>query len=230
MLVARSADRLQRLAGELAEFGAGAEVLVADLQSDQGMASVAERLQADRPRPVDVLVNNAGFGSIGSFSELPVEGAVAEITVNVVAVVRLCRSALPGMLHRRHGGILNVASLAAFVPGAGMANYSATKAFVLSLTEALREETAGRGVRITALCPGYTRTGFQQRAGVRAEGMPGFAWQDAAEVAAAGWAGFRQGTAVVVPGTLNKLSAAGVRFAPRPVVRKLAALSIRQLG
>lgn len=229
VLVARSRDRLDRLAAELERDGAGTEVLTADLQTGTGIDAVAARLSAGGGGAVDVLVNNAGYGSVGDFAEMPPDELTGEITLNITALMRLTRAALPGMLERRRGGILNVASLASFLPGPGMANYAATKAYVLSLTEAIREETAGSGVRITALCPGYTRTGFQERAGVRTKGLSGPAWQDAPEVAATGWAGFRNGADVIVPGLYNKISVSTIRFTPRQLVRKVAATSIRRL-
>ncbi len=229
VLVARSRPRLDQLAAELAGGGSDAEVLAADLQTDDGVADVVARLRSTDDRPVDVLVNNAWFGSVGDFAELPADILAGEVALNVMALMLLTRAALPGMLDRRQGGILNVASLASFLPGPGMANYSATKAFVLSLTEAIREETVGSGVRITALCPGFTRTGFQGRAGVRTGGLTGPAWQSAEQVAAAGWAGFRRGDDVIVPGALNKISAVTVRFSPRPLVRKISAAAIRRL-
>lgn len=229
VLVARSLERLDRLADELRAAGTTAEVLVADLETAEGVAAVASRVQESAGRTVDVLVNNAGFGAVGTFATLPVESLVGEIEVNVVALVRLTRAALPGMLARGRGGILNVASLASFLPGPGMANYSATKAFVLSLTEAIREEVSGTGVQVTALCPGFTKTGFQARAGVHAAGQEGIMWQDARTVAAAGWAGFRRGDDVVVPGIVNKVSAASVRFAPRSLVRKISASTLHKL-
>ena len=229
VLVARSRDRLDHLAAELERAGAGVEVLTADLQTDAGIDAVADRLTATGTPVVDVLVNNAGYGSVGDFAELSPDGLAGEITLNIMALMRLTRAALPGMLHRRRGGILNVASLASFLPGPGMANYSATKAYVLSLTEAIREEVTGSGVRITALCPGYTRTGFQERAGVRTQGLTGPAWQSAPQVAAVGWAGFRRGDDVIVPGIYNKISVSTIRLTPRPLVRKVAATSIRRL-
>ncbi len=233
VLVARRAERLEDLAAELRRAGAAVEVLAADLESEDGQAAVEARLGRPRgERPVDVLVNNAGFGKVGRFVDLPVDGEVAQIALNVTALVRLTRAVLPRLVDAGRGGVLNVASLASFEPGPGMATYSATKAFVLSFTEAVREEVAGSGVRVCTLCPGFTRTGFQERAGVRADGLTGLAamaWQDAAEVAAVGWAGFKADRAVIVPGVLNKVTAFGIRLAPRSAVRKLSARVVSQL-
>ncbi len=233
VLVARRAERLEELAAELRRDGAEVEVVAADLESDAGQAAVEARLaEPGGRRPVDVLVNNAGFGTVGRFVDLPVEGELAQIALNVSALVRLTRAVLPRLVVAGRGGVLNVASLASFEPGPGMATYSATKAFVLSFTEAVREEVVGSGVRVCALCPGFTHTGFQERAGVRTDGLAGLAalaWQDAPEVARAGWEGFAADRAVTVPGSLNKAAAFSVRFAPRSAVRKLSARVVRQL-
>jgi short-subunit dehydrogenase len=230
VLVARRRDRLAALADELGAAGAGVEVLVADLETEDGQQVVADRLAAGTP-PVEVLVNNAGYGSVGRFVDLPVDGELGQVTLNVAAVVRLTRAVLPRLVADGRGGVLNVASLAAFQPGPGMATYSATKAFVLSFTEAVRHEVTGSGVRVSALCPGFTPTGFQARAGVHPNAvrrLPGV-WQRPEAVAAAGWAGLRADRAVIVPGALNRLSAVGVRVLPRPVVRSLAARVVGQL-
>ncbi len=235
VVVARSADRLDALAGELRSHGTEVEVLVADLETEAGQGAVERRLaeaEAGDRRPVDVLVNNAGFGTVGRFVELPVDGELAQITLNVSALVRLTRAVLPRLVQVGRGGVLNVASLASFEPGPGMATYAATKAFVLSFTEAIREEVAGTGVRVSALCPGFTHTGFQERAGVRTDGVTGLAamaWQRAPDVARTGWDGFVADRAIIVPGLLNRAAAVGVRLAPRSAVRKLSARVVRQL-
>jgi short-subunit dehydrogenase len=126
------------------------------------------------------------------------------------------------MVARGSGGIINVSSLGGFQPAPLNATYSATKAFVLSFTEAVHEEVLAEGVRVSCLCPGFTRTGFQARSGMTAPGIPDFAWQTSDQVAEAGWAGWQQNRAVVVPGSLNKVTAATVRFLPRVAVRKMA--------
>jgi short-subunit dehydrogenase len=230
VLVARSARRLGEVAAGLGHLGIHTEVVVADLEEEDGLERVERRLTgSDGGRPVDVLVNNAGYGTVGPFVSLPVAGETGQIALNAVAMVRLTRAALPGMVARGEGGVLNVGSLASFEPGPGMATYAATKAFVLSFTESLREEVRGSGVRVTCLCPGFTRTGFQARAGVRTQGLRGPMWQDAAEVAAVGWSGFRSDRAVVVPGALNRMAAFGVRLVPRSAVRRLSGAVVRSL-
>ena len=230
VLVARSRDRLEHLASVCEADGVTSEVLVADLETGAGVEAVEERIACrSGERPIDVLVNNAGYGSLGSFAELPLAAELGQISLNVVALVRLSHAGLPGMVERRRGGLLNVGSLASFQPGPGMATYAATKAFVLSFTESIREEVRGTGVRVTCLCPGFTRTGFQARAGVRGTGLSGPTWQDAAGVAADGWEGFSRDRDVVVPGILNRAAAAGVRLAPRALVRRLSAEVVRGL-
>ena len=164
VLVARSRDRLEDLAERLvADHGVTAEVLVADLGDSTERAAVEDRLSTLED-PVDLLVNNAGFGFNGVFGEIDVEAESEEITVNITALLRLAHASANTLRVLGHGGILNVASVAAFQPGPGSANYSATKAYVLSFSQALHEELKGANVHVTALCPGLTRTEFQERA------------------------------------------------------------------
>ncbi len=159
VLVARRLDRLTEVAARLsAEHKVNVEVLAADLAEPRARAPVEARL-ADRARPVELLVNNAGFGTSGPFAGQPVRSAESQIQLNVVALTRLAHAALPGMLERGHGGILNVSSMAGFLLAPGSATYSATKAFVTSFSESLHAEVRKRGVHVTALCPGFTRTG-----------------------------------------------------------------------
>jgi short-subunit dehydrogenase len=213
VLVARSADRLAEVAAELG----GARVLAIDLAAPGAVARVVEAVPE-----VDVLVNNAGVGDFAPFAEADPEKLDTVIALNVAALTALTRAYLPGMLARRQGRILNVASTAAFQPGPLMAVYYATKAYVLSLSEALAEETRGSGVTVTALCPGPTASGFQ--AGAAMEGsrlVRGRTLPTAASVAAYGVAAMRKGDAVAVPGLMNKLFASSIRLTPRPVVRRV---------
>lgn len=215
VLVARDEARLQALAGELGD----AEVLAADLTDDAALARVEERA-----RSVDVLVNNAGFGTSGRFAELPVGAEDGQVRLNVLAVVRLTAAALPGMVARGRGGVLNVGSVAGFLPSAGTATYAATKAFVLSWSEALHTETRGTGVTVTCLAPGFTRTEFQSRAEYDASKVPGFLWQSAEEVARAGLDGLEGDKALVVPGALNRLAVTGAGLLPRGLARRVSGL------
>ncbi len=187
VVVARRAGRLEELAARLAdEHKVSVEVLAADLGRPDARAAVEERL-ADPGRPVELLVNNAGFGAAGSFASLPVESAQSQILLNVLALTRLAHAVLPEMLDRGHGGILNVSSMAGFVLSPGSATYAATKAFVTSFSESLHTEVRSRGVHVTALCPGFTRTEFHAANSVATAGVPGFAWLESDDVARAAW-------------------------------------------
>ncbi|MCW3797893.1 SDR family oxidoreductase [Sphingomonas sp. BN140010] len=219
VLVARRKERLDALAAELGS----ARAVALDLSE----AGAAERLLADvaaNGEHVDLLVNNAGFGAGGKVADLPATRLRQMIDLNCGVLTELTRLALPGMIERRRGGILNVASTAAFQPGPGAAVYYATKAYVLSFTEALHEELAGTGVHVTALCPGPTATEFFDVAaygqGSRIEKLA----MASAPVVAAGLAGVSANKPVVIPGTVNKVGAQGHRFLPRAVLRKVAKL------
>src|SRR5262245_55187194 len=167
ILVARKRHALHGLADELRRaHKAQSEVLTADLAQPSAPTRIFEHLQANGTR-VDVLINNAGFGAHGQFADLPLERQLEMVQVNIGSLTHLTRLMLPGMLERHHGGVLNVASTAGFQPGPRMAVYYATKAFVLSLSEAIAEEVAGSGVTVTALCPGPTATNFAEAAGAR---------------------------------------------------------------
>src|SRR5262249_41812637 len=170
-IVARSRERLEALAERLHRSdGVAVEVVVADLTQAAALSTVEQRVAADQR--LELLVNNAGFATTGAFATLDPDQEEAEIRLNVTALVRLTRAALPGMIARGRGAIINVSSLAAFVPGPYDAIYGATKAFVNSFTEALHEELCGTGVHVQTLCPGFTYTEFQQRAGIDISQIP----------------------------------------------------------
>jgi uncharacterized protein len=224
VLVARRRDRLEALAARYE----GTEVLAADLTTAKGLDAVVARLE-DRSRPIDLLVNNAGFGSSGDFVSIDADRLDDEISLNVRALTRLSRAALVPMIERRRGWLLNVSSVASFQPAPKLAVYAATKAFVTSLTESLHEELRGTGVSATALCPGLTRTEFQQvssteRAGER---YPGVAWMGAESVARAGLADCARGRAVSVPGLLYKGLVTSTQFVPRGLKRRAAGITTR---
>ena len=228
VVVARRRDELEKLAGEVtASSGAEVEVIPADLVTDEGVTRVEERLR-DAARPVDLLVNNAGFGTAGRFARIDPGRVQDEIRLNVLAVARLTAAALPGMIERGGGSILNVASVAGLQPLPGFANYAATKAYVIHLSEALHEEVRGTGVTVTALAPGFTRTNFQARAGHGGRGLPGFVWMQAEPVAAAGLAAAARGDALCVPGFGYQALAALTRPIPRSVVRRVTGLGLRR--
>ena len=224
VLVARDAARLEALAKEIDGLGGGrAEVLAADLTDPEQLGAVEARA-----RTVDLLVNNAGFGSFGPFHTLDVETEIREINLNVIALVRLTHAAASAMAERGRGGILNVSSLAGFQPGPSNATYGATKAFVTSFTEAVHEELKGTGGSVTALCPGFTHTEFQSRASVPAGEVPGFMWQDAPEVARAGLEGLAKNRAIVIPGGLNKVMGNFSMVTPHAITRRVGAMVLKR--
>ena len=221
VLVARHEARLGELAGELAGLGVRAHVVAADLASPGAAARLVDRVNADGLR-IDVLVNNAGYGLFGAFTETALDTELRMIQLNIVALTELTKRLLPAMVARRSGRILNLASTAAFLPGPLMAVYYATKAYVLSFTEALASELEGTGVSVTALCPGPTASGFQAAARleesklVAGKKLPG-----AREVAEFGYEALMAGTTVAIPGVMNKLTAAMPRLLPRSAVRRI---------
>ena len=194
---------------------------MADLADEDELARVVERVRSDPP--VDVVVNNAGFGHYGPFAQLDPAGETGQVKVNALAVLAISHAALGAMVRRGAGSLLNVASIAGFTPTPHSATYSATKAFVRFLTEAVHDEVAASGVHVTALCPGFTRTDFQQRAGVRSDGLPDFVWSDAQDVVDQALAALERNQATCVPGLVNKVTATVPRFAPPGVVRRVAA-------
>ena len=224
VLVARDRERLDVLAKELtaAHDGVAAEVLVADLADPAQLAAVEARV-ADAERPLDLVVNNAGFGTYGTFAELDVEAEQREIAVNVTALVRLTHAALGAMLTRGRGAVLNVSSVAGLQATPGNATYGATKAFVASFGEAVAGELAGTGVTLTTVLPGFTRTEFDQRAGVGGRKIPDAAWMSPEAVAEQALAATRAGRPWLVPGVKNKIMIAAVGPVPRSLMRRLAA-------
>jgi short-subunit dehydrogenase len=217
VLTARREGELNALADEIA--GAGhtrPRVIAADIGQAEGVARLAEALRADGIEPAFV-VNNAGFGLLGSAARLDRDKQLAMIDLNCRALTDLSLRWLPEITRHR-GGILNVASIAAFLPGPGMAVYYATKAYVLSFTEALHGELAEDGVRVCALCPGPVPTQFNARGGVPDGYFPTLLEQPADAVARAGYAGFIGGHRVVVPGKLNRLFTLLPRLLPRGLV------------
>jgi uncharacterized protein len=223
VLVARSGEKLQSLAEELMQtHQVAVKVLAMDLARPEAPQQIFDLLREQGHR-VDVLVNNAGFGARGKLVEIGLEKQLEMVRLNSLSLLHLTRLFLPAILERKRGGLLNVASTAAFQPGPNMAVYFATKAFVLSLSEALFEEVRGTGVHVTCLAPGPTATAFAAVADMEDSRLFSLGTLSAEEVAKAGYRGFRRGKALVVPGVANRLVAFSVRFTPRWLVRKIAA-------
>lgn len=221
LLVARRAAALESLVREInMTHGAPARAFPADLTRADMARELFERFDAEGTR-VDVVVNNAGFGLNGSLADLPLDRQLEMIQLNVASLTELTRRFLPGMLERRSGGVLNVASTAAFQPGPFMAVYYATKAYVLSFTEALAEEVAGTGLRVTCLAPGPTATEFADAAGMNDVRLFKGQVMDAADVARAGFRGWKRGETLVIPGAANRRGVLMVKFAPRAWVRRV---------
>jgi len=222
VLVARTEPKLQSLSGDLARaHGIQARVLAADLADPGAPPRVFEAI-GQMGVAIDVLVNNAGFGARGAYAEIEYEVEARMIQVNIAALAHLTRLFLPGMLARRSGKILNVASTAAYVPGPFMAVYYASKAFVLSFTEAIAEETQGSGVTVTVLIPGPTETGFAAAAGNQDSRLfrTGTV-MSAAAVARVGFDGLMAGKRVAIAGVSNKLTVFSTRLAPRTTLAKI---------
>ena len=216
VLVARDAARLEELAASLrAEHGRAVEVLPADLIDADQRARVERRLSdPGDAAPVDLLVNNAGFGTNGWFHELPIDREEQEIDLNVVALVRLSHAALEGMRARRRGAIVNISSLSAYSPVPRTTTYAATKSFILSFSHGLRAENRGSGVEVMCVCPGWTHTEFQERSGYTADGVPELLWLDADQVVERALADLDRRRAVSIPGPSNRVAAVLTRFAP----------------
>ena len=221
-LVARGKGKLEEVAVAIeAEHKVRAHVVTADLAQPRAADALEAALDA-RAIEVDVLVNNAGYALYGAFTETDLTDELAMIQVNIVALTHLTKLLVRKMVARKDGRVLNVASTAAFQPGPLMAVYYATKAYVLSFSEALANELAGSGVTVTALCPGPTKTGFQARAQMEESKLVrGKEIMTSETVARAGYAGMMKGKTVVIPGMSNKMLAYTVRFLPRNTVTKL---------
>ena len=213
VLVGRSGDALARAAKEVASSGA---TLVRTITKDLSMPDAAEEVFAAlEGAHVDVLVNNAGVGLYGPFLEVPAAAEAAMMRLNMIALTQLTKLVAAKMATQRRGTILNVASTAAFQPGPLMAVYYASKAYVLSFSEALASELASVGIRVSVLCPGPTRTGFQQRAKMERSRLFDFGVMDADVVARVAYRGLKRNKRIIIPGIRNKAMAAAVRFAPR---------------
>jgi len=228
ILVARRQDRLEELAASLsASHQRSVAVLPADLTRLEDVRAVEARI-AKEPT-LDLLVNNAGFGSHGRFAELDRDGEADQVQLNVLALLRLTHAAVAVFRERGHGSVINVSSLAGFQPGPYTATYSATKAFVNAFTQGVAEELRGSGVRMQLLCPGFTRTEFQDVAGVSTDEIPGFAWMEPETVVAASLDSLKRGELLCIPGTGNRVLGAVFRALPAAVARRVGG-SVLQRG
>ncbi|MFE2158697.1 SDR family NAD(P)-dependent oxidoreductase [Streptomyces lydicus] len=227
VLVARNEKRLREQATELHDrHGIEAEVLVADLATEEGITTVEARL-TDAKHPVDLLVNNAGFGNKGEYLEVPMAEELTMLKVHCEAVLRLTTAAVRGMRDRRRGAVVNVASVAAFVP---RGTYGASKAWVVQFTQGAARDLAGSGVRLMALCPGFVRTEFHERAGMGTDNIPGWMWLDADKLVDAAMKDLVRGKSLSIPDPRYKALMGAVKLAPRGVLGGLTSRTGRKYG
>ncbi|MEI7033044.1 SDR family oxidoreductase [Streptomyces pratensis] len=227
VLVARDIARLREQATELHDrHGIEAEVLSADLSADEGIEAVEKRL-ADRRHPVELLVNNAGFGNKGRFLEVSMADELTMLKVHCEAVLRLTSAAAVGMRERGRGAVINVASVAAFLP---RGTYGASKAWVVQFTQGTAKDMAGSGVRLMALCPGFVRTEFHERAGMGTDNIPGWMWLDADKVVAAALTDLARGRSVSIPDPRYKALMGLAKVTPRTLLSGVSSRAGRSYG
>jgi uncharacterized protein len=227
VLVARDTKRLREQATALHDrHGIEAEVLTADLATDEGIDAVDKRL-SDPERPVDLLVNNAGFGNKGQYLDVSMADELRMLKVHCEAVLRLTSAATTAMRDRRRGAVINVASVAAFVP---RGTYGASKAWVVQFTQGAAKDLAKSGVRLMALCPGFVRTEFHERAGMGTDNIPNWMWLDADKLVAAALADLSRGKTLSVPDPRYKAMVAAVKLVPSSVVGRYSAQAGRRFG
>ncbi|EGX56640.1 dehydrogenase [Streptomyces zinciresistens K42] len=227
VLVARDTKRLREQATELHDrHGIEAEVLTADLARDTGIEAVATRL-GDRRNPVDLLINNAGFANKGRYLDVSMADELTMLKVHCEAVLRLTSAAAEAMRERGRGGVVNVASVAAFVP---RGTYGASKAWVVQFTQGAARDLAGSGVRLMALCPGFVRTEFHERAGMDTDNIPGWMWLDADKVAATALEDLARGRSLCVPDPRYKVLLGAAKLVPRGMLGGLSSRTGRKYG
>ncbi|AIV34665.1 SDR family oxidoreductase [Streptomyces sp. R1] len=227
VLVARDTERLREQATELHDrHGIEAEVLTADLSTDAGIDAVATRL-SDRRSPVDLLINNAGFGNKGRFLEVPMADELTMLKVHCEAVLRLTSAAVEAMRERGRGGVVNVASVAAFVP---RGTYGASKAWVVQFTQGVAKDLSGSGVRLMALAPGFVRTEFHERAGMGTDNIPNWMWLDADNVVAAALADLSRGKSLSIPDPRYKTLMGAAKLVPRGLLGGITSRTGRKYG
>lgn len=220
ILVARNRDKLNKAKEELIKYDIDVKVISLDLSSMEECDKLIKFVE-DNNIIIDTLINNAGVGSFGEFKDISWEHEEKLIDINIKALTKLTKYFLPKIVQLNKGGILNVASTAAFCGGPKMASYYASKAYVLNLTEAIAEEIKGANVRISCLCPGPVKTSFQGKAGIEKSESAKKYLMDANDVAKEGYMGFKKGKVIIIPGFKNKFLVTINRFAPRSIVRKV---------
>jgi len=222
ILVARSADRLTQVANELQANGVTVKAVALDLSQPLAPKFLFDQLQCENIA-VDILINNAGFGAFGEFATMPDEQIFGQINLNIIALTQLTKLFLPAMVQRRSGRIMNVASTAGFQPGPLMAVYYATKAYVISFSEAIANELANSGVTVTCFCPGATHTGFATRAGNdKSRLFKQLGAMSAERVALDGYRAVMEGRTLAISGAQNWLVAQSTRFGPRKLVTAIS--------
>ncbi|MEU4142186.1 SDR family NAD(P)-dependent oxidoreductase [Streptomyces parvulus] len=227
VLVARDTKRLREQATELHDrHGIEAEVLTADLSTDAGIEAVAARL-GERRHPVDLLINNAGFGNKGKFLDVSMADELTMLKVHCEAVLRLTSAAVEAMRERGRGGVVNVASVAAFVP---RGTYGASKAWVVQFTQGVAKDLAGSGVRLMALAPGFVRTEFHERAGMGTDNIPNWMWLDADKVVAAGLDDLSRGKSLSIPDPRYKTLMGAAKLVPRGMLGGISSRTGRKYG
>jgi short-subunit dehydrogenase len=228
ILVARDAERLDSFCADLTkEFGVRARPLAADLTTPEGLAAVSAVLTEE---PIDLLVNNAGLGLNTSFLKSDVEAEQHLLNLNVVAVMRLTHAVLPAMVQRGRGEIVNVSSVSGFAATMPGSTYPASKAWVTSFSEAVGMQVKHRGVRVMALCPGFTRTEFHQRAGIAAGQMPAWVWLRADDVVRQGLRDLHKGKLVSVPSIRYKVVVGALKLTPRAVLHRVMPRGAKRMG
>jgi uncharacterized protein len=229
VLVARREDKLGQVANELQPHGIMVKTIPLDLSSSSAPKSLFDQLQHQHI-DVDILINNAGFGTYGEFAQMPENEILGQIDLNIRALTELTRLFLPAMIARKDGKIMNVASVAGFQPGPLMAVYYATKAYVISFSEAIANELHGSGVTVTCFCPGATHTGFANRAGIEQSRLFSLGAMGAERVALDGYRALMKGRTLAISGAPNWLIAQSTRFAPRKMVTAVSRWVAEKVG
>lgn len=220
ILVARDEGKLETAKNELSKYNVEVKILSLDLSKSEDIQGLFNYVEMNKLN-VDILVNNAGIGTFGDFSEIEWVKEEALIDINIKVLTKLTKYFLPKIIECKNGGILNVASTAAFCSGPRMAAYYASKAYVLNLTEAIYEECKDSGIRISCLCPGPVKTTFQDKAGIKKSESDKKYLMDAEEVAKVSYKDFKKGKLIIIPGMKNKLLVIGNKLLPRRISRKI---------